>query len=109
MMKLEKNAQPTAATSCSRCRGSLSQLASILSQPASIIQKRCRAAQEKVDVAMSRNRSLRMSPTSFLSMSPGSGLEISLGNFMQQACRGPANRPPPADAIQSSMTIGSAI
>jgi hypothetical protein len=36
-------------------------------------------------------------------------LEISLGNFMQQACRGPANRPPPADAIQSSMTIGSAI
>src|ERR1700682_5851841 len=77
MMKLEKNAQPTAATSCSRCRGRLSELASILSQPASIIQKRCRAAQEKVDVAMSRNRSLRMSPTSFLSMSPGSGLEIS--------------------------------
>jgi hypothetical protein len=29
----------------------------------SIIQKRCRAAQEKVDVAMSRNRSLWMSDT----------------------------------------------
>jgi hypothetical protein len=79
-----------------------------LSQPASIIQKRCRAAQEKVDVAMSRNRSLRMRPTSLLSMSPGSGLEISW-KFYANCLPGPAKRPPPADAIQSSMTIGSAI
>jgi hypothetical protein len=34
---------------------------------------------------------------------------IGLGNFLQQAFRGRANRPPPADAIQSVMIIGSAI
>ena len=34
---------------------------------------------------------------------------IGLGNFLQQAFRGRVNRPPPADAIQSVMIIGSAI
>jgi len=55
--------------------------------------------------AMSRSRSLRMSPTSWLP----DVARIGLGNFPQRACRGRANRPPPADAIQSVMTIGSAI
>jgi hypothetical protein len=34
---------------------------------------------------------------------------IGLGDFLQPAFRGRANRPPPADAIQSVMIIGSAI
>ena len=34
---------------------------------------------------------------------------IGLGNFLQPAFRGRANRPPPADAVQSVMIIGSAI
>jgi hypothetical protein len=55
-----------------------------------------------------RNRSLRMSQTSLLSMSPGSVLEISW-KFYATGLPRPANRPAPADAIQSSMTIGSAI
>ncbi len=56
--------------------------------------------------AMSRSRSLWMSPTSWLPLSLGSGLEIFRNG---PAGGGPTNRLPPADTIQSVMTIGSAI
>jgi hypothetical protein len=70
-----------------------------------IIQKRCSAKQEKAD-AGDELQSIAVDECNFIAAEVA---RIGPGNFLQQACRGRAGRPPPADAVQSVMIIGSAI